>query len=313
MKYRLLGSTGLEVSVIGLGTAKFGASAPAEDCKVTIKRCLDLGINFVDTAYVYCNGMSEEIIGRTLAENGRRDEMVLCTKIQPMHNDRPTILAQAEESLRRLRTDRIDLLLLHRPNPDIPIEESLTALTELVQLGKVRFIGSSGFKAWQIMQALHASEQHGLEAFCVESSVYSLLCRHQEADLIPMLRTYGLGLTVWSPLGAGILTDQYTRDNPPGHMNLIEAQWAVIDKVREFAGHYGCTASQLAFAWVLAQPGVSLALAGVRTPDQIIDNAGAVDITIAAEDLEALDNVAPPGWTSQLQWLGLEFSRPSAS
>ncbi len=308
MKYRKLGSTDLDVSIIGLGGAKFGKAAPEEDCKKIISRCLDLGINFIDTAYAY--GRSEEIIGSILAENGRRDEMILCTKIQPMKNDRESILTQAEESLKRLQTDRIDVLLLHRPNPDIPIEESLEALTTLVKEGKVRYIGSSGFKAWQLMQALQASAQNDFAAFCMESSVYSLICRHQEIDLIPMLRTYGIGLTVWSPLGAGVLTDRYTRENPPAHMDLTDQQWAVIEKLRGISQKYGCTASQLAFAWVIARPGVSLAIAGVRAPEQIVDNAGAAEVDIEQKDLDLLDEAAPPGFTSHAGWYGLEFSRP---
>ena len=308
MKYRQLGQTGVEVSVVSLGAAKFGKAADENACVRIIDRALDLGINFVDTAYAY--GRSDRIIGRALARGDKRDRMLICTKIQPMANDRDTILRQAEESLERLRTDRIDLLLLHRPNPDIPIEESLGALDELVRAGKVRWIGTSGFKAWQLMQALWTSEKQGLASFACESSVYSLLCRHPEVDLIPMLRTYGIGLSVWSPLGAGVLTDRYTRDTPPAHADLTDREWRVIDTLRTIAAGHGCTASQAAFAWLIDRPGVTTVLAGVRTPEQLVDNAGAADVTLTDEDRQQLDAVAPPGMTYRERWLGMQFSRP---
>lgn len=308
MDYRIIGSTECRVSVIGLGTAKFGKAASERECAAIIDRAIDLGITFVDTAHVY--GDSEAIIGRALAGGGKRRKMVLCTKIAPMANDRASIVGQAEESLRRLRTDCIDVLLLHRPNPDIPIEESLEALTGLVRAGKVRYIGGSGYKAWQLMEALWRAADSGYEPFVIESSVYSLLCRHLEVELLPMLRTYGVGLSVWSPLGAGVLTDRYTRENPPGHMQLTDAEWTVIDTVRDMAGERGCSASQLAMAWCLAQPGVTTVLAGVRTAAQLVDNAGAVGVTLSAEDCERLNAVAVPGITTRPDWLGMQFSRP---
>jgi aryl-alcohol dehydrogenase-like predicted oxidoreductase len=262
----------------------------------------------LDTAHAY--GRSEEIIGRALAESGRREEMVICTKIQPMANDRATILSQAETSLRRLRTDYIDVLLLHRPNPGIPIDESLRALDDLVTCGKVRYIGSSGFKAWQIMEALWCARQLGLRRFVCESGVYNLLCRRPEDELLPMLRTYGVGMTAWSPLGAGVLTDRYSRGNPPEHTDLSDREWQVLEYVQDMARRKGCTASQLALAWVASRPGVTSAIAGPRTLEQMQDNLGALQVHFADEELEGLDEVAPPGWCARRHWIGARFGRP---
>ena len=216
MQYRYLGHSGLKVSALCLGTVKFGNPAPDEECCRMVDMALDAGINFVDTAHVY--GRSEEIIGEALRRNSKRNQVILATKIQPMANDRRTIIAQTETSLRRLRTDTIDLMQLHRPNPQIPIEETLRALDDLIQAGKIRYIGTSSFKAWQIMEALWAAKELGLNRFVSEQSVYSLLCRRIEDELVPMAQTYGIGLMLWSPLGAGVLTGKYSRDQPPAHM-----------------------------------------------------------------------------------------------
>ena len=213
MEYRSLGRTGLKVSALCLGAGKFGGAAPEADCARIIDRALDAGINFIDTAYVY--GESEAIIGRALKASGRRGEMLIATKIQPMANDRSTIIAQCTESLRRLQTDVIDLLMLHRPNPDIPIDESLRALDDLVRAGKVRYIGTSAFKGWQIVESIYVARELGLNRFVSEQSVYSLLARGIEVEVIPACRTYGVGLMLWSPLGAGVLTDRYSRAGAP--------------------------------------------------------------------------------------------------
>ena len=308
MEYRSLGRTGLEVSTLCLGTVKFGKATPEDECRAILESAIDAGINFIDTAYVY--GNSEAIIGKTLERSGQRDAVYIATKIQPMANDRHTIVRQCEESLRRLRTDVIDLLQLHRPNPDIPIDESLRALDDLIRAGKVRHIGTSGFKAWQILEGLWVAKELGLGRFVSEQSVYSLLARGIEVEVVPMCITYGVGLMLWSPLGGGVLTDRYTRENPPDHVELSEQEWRVIEKVRELARARGCTASQFALAWCLAQPGVTCPIAGPRTLEQLEDNLGALDVEITDEDREALDEVAPPGWTSRRRWLGLKFGRP---
>ena len=293
---------------MGLGTVKFGNGTADAECAEILTEALDAGVSLIDTAHVY--GRSEEIIGEALASSGRRDEAFLCTKIQPMANDRATIVAQAEESLRRLRTDRIDLLLLHRPNPAIPIEESLEAMDELVRSGKVRHVGTSGFKSWQILEGLWRSAERWLAAFACESAVYSLLCRHAEVELLPMCRTYGVGVTVWSPLGAGVLTDRYRRESSPPSVELSEREWAVIDTVRAVARAGGWTASQVALAWCLGRPGVTSVLAGPRTAEQLRDNLGALEVSLGAAELLRLDEVAPPGWTARTQWFGMKFGGP---
>ncbi len=259
MEYRSLGRTGLKVSALCLGAGKFGGAAPEADCARIIDRALDAGINFIDTAYVY--GESEAIIGRALKASGRRGEMLIATKIQPMANDRSTIIAQCTESLRRLQTDVIDLLMLHRPNPDIPIDESLRALDDLVRAGKVRYIGTSAFKGWQIVESIYVARELGLNRFVSEQSVYSLLARGIEVEVIPACRTYGVGLMLWSPLGAGVLTDRYSRAgrsgraNPPKHVELSEREWRVVEAVQAMAREKGCTASQLAAGLVPAPAG----------------------------------------------------------
>jgi len=309
MEYRSLGRTGLKVSVLCLGTGKFGPKTPeAESCRI-VDRAIDAGINFIDTARGY---ESEPIVGRSLERNGRRDDVVVCTKITPTRNDRASVLRLCEESLRALRTDYIDVLLLHRPNPDIPIDETLRALDDLVRAGKVRYVGTSGFKAWQILEGLWASRELGLNRFAVEQSVYSLLARAIEVEVIPMCRTYGVGLMAWSPLGAGVLQDRYTRENPPGYVELGESEWHVLEAAQAMAREKGCTTTQLAMAWCMRRPGITCPIAGPSRLEQLEDDLGALDVEFTDEDLGRLDQVAPPGWTARERWLGLQFGRPHA-
>ena len=308
MKYRTLGRSGLKVSEISLGTVKFGAPVTDPECCRILDTAIDAGINLIDTAFVY--GRSEEIIGAALRQNGKRDSVYLATKITPMQNDRNSILTQCNQSLSRLKTDHIDLLQLHRPSPDIPMEETLRALAELIRAGKVRYIGTSSYKAWQIMEALHLSRELGLHRFVSEQSVYSLLSRRIEDELMPLAQTYGIGLLLWSPLGAGTLTNKYSRENPPRHIQLTDEAWKVIATVRQLADKKGCTPSQLAFAWCLAQPGVTSPIAGPSSTGQLLDNLGALSVVLEKEDLDLLDTVAPRGWSARREWIDAEFSRP---
>lgn len=310
MLYRNLGHHGPKVSALCLGTVKFGQATPPEECFRILDCAIDHGINIIDTAFVY--GDSEEIIGRGLARSGNREKVLLATKIQPGRNDRKTILEQSEISLRRLQTDVIDLLQLHRPSPDIPLEETLGALDHLIRQGKVRFIGTSGFKAWQIEEALWVARELGLHRVVSEQAVYSLLCRYIEVELVPLVQTQGLGLLLWSPLGAGVLTGRYRRDFPPQHMNLSDAAWGVLETVTRLATAKGCTPSQLALAWGLHRPGVTCPIAGPRTVEQLVDNLGALKVQLDDQERQTLDKVAPPGWCESVAWLGMEFSRPSA-
>jgi aryl-alcohol dehydrogenase-like predicted oxidoreductase len=309
VEYRSLGRTGLKVSVLCLGTVKFGRKTNEKDAFRIIDRALDAGINFIDTARAYD---SEPVVGRALERNGRRGDVVICTKITPMANDRASIARICEESLSRLRTDCIDVLLLHRPNPEIPIEESLRGLDDLVRAGKVRYIGTSGFKAWQILEGLQVARDLGLSSLVTEQAVYSLLCRWPEIGLIPMCRSYGVGLMLWSPLGAGVLTDAFSRGSPPGHVDLSEREWQVLETAQGMAREKGCTTSQLALAWCLAQPGVTCPIAGPSRLDQLEDDLGALDIELTQADLDRLDEVSPPGWTARQGWFGWKFGRPSS-
>jgi len=296
------------VSELCLGTVKYGAPVPDAGCARILDAAIDAGINLIDTAVVY--GRSEEIIGNALRQSGKRDAVFLATKIAPMQNDRMTVIRQCEQSLARLKTDRLDLLQLHRPSCEIPIDETLRALDDLIRAGKVRYIGSSGFKAWQIMESLWVASESGLNRFACEQSVYSLLCRRIEDELVPMAQTYGIGLLLWSPLGAGTLTARYTRDNPPRHIRLDGNAWNVIDTVRQLADEKGCSPSQLALAWCLAQPGVTSAIAGPSSAEQLADNLGALSVELSQDDLDRLDAVAPRGWSATREWIGAEFSRP---
>ncbi len=311
MEYRNLGRTGVKVSALCLGTVKFSGKTDEAEANRILGRAMEAGINFLDTAHVYGAGEGERIIGRYLAESGRRDGVVITTKIQPQANDRRTILAQARESLRRLQTDRIDLLLLHRPSPDLALDETLRALDDLVRAGDVLYIGTSGFRSWQILESLWASRELGLARVVCEQAVYSLLARWIEQELVPMARTYGLGLMVWSPLGAGLLTERYTRENPPAHAEVTEPMWAVLETLRRLAREKGCTASQLALAWCLAQPGITCPIAGPSSARQLEDNLGALDVEVTDADRAALDAVAPPGSCFRQDWLGLPFGLPS--
>ncbi|MFW6335780.1 MAG: aldo/keto reductase, partial [Phycisphaeraceae bacterium] len=235
MEYRYLGRTGVRVSPLCLGTMMFGGRTDLEDsCKI-IDRAIDAGINFLDTANVYVNGRSEEVTGEAIKRNGLRDHLFLATKchgnmfkagddadertkkiaeLNPNRwgNSRRQIISECERSLRRLQTDYIDLLQMHRPHPDCAIDETMRALDDLVSSGKVRYVGCSTFAAWQVVESLWVSEKLGLNRFVTEQPPYHLLDRRIERELVPMCRTYGFGVIPWSPLAGGFLTGKYRRD-----------------------------------------------------------------------------------------------------
>lgn len=315
MEYRNLGRTGVKVSPLCLGCMLFGGrTAEAEAIRI-IDRALDAGINFIDTANVYNRGRSEEVVGKALKQNGKRDRVVLATKVHgrmadddpnAWGNSRRHIIQQCEASLRRLQTDYIDLYQIHRPSSDVPIDETLRALDDLIRAGKVRYIGTSTFAAWQVVESLWVSKELGLNRFVTEQPPYHLLDRSIERELIPMARTYGLGIIPWSPLAGGFLTGKYDRDRQPpegsryeqhpARDNMFSDQaFAVLAVVKELAAAKGCTPSQLALAWVVQQPGVTSPIIGPRTLEQLEDNLGALQVTITDEDRARLDKVAPPG------------------
>ena len=318
MEFRPLGRTGVQVSSICLGCMMFGGRTDQATTNEIIAQALDGGVNFLDTANVYNLGRSEEATGVALKTLGARDRVVLATKVHgAMDAEDPNmqgtsrrhIIQQCEASLRRLGTDYIDLYQLHRPRPGIAIDETLRALDDLVTSGKVRYIGSSTFAAWQVVEALWASKEYGLNRFVTEQPPYNLLDRRIERELIPMAQTYGIGLIPWSPLGGGLLTGKYSRNEPPpadsrfgqgGLRAQQKARWVdsvfdVVDALAPIAREKGCTLAQLALAWCEQQPGVASAIIGPRTAGQLQDNLGAAAVTISDEDRARIDAIVPPG------------------
>lgn len=314
MEYRNLGRTGVKVSELGLGTMMFGRSTSEADSLPIIAHALDQGINFVDTANAYAAGDSERIVGKALAASGRRDRIVLATKaFLPQDPDDPNarglsrrhLLAACEKSLERLGTEWIDLYQLHRAQADVPIDETLRALDDLIRAGKVRYIGTSMFPAWKIVESLWAAKELGLNRFVCEQSTYHLLDRTAEREVLPAAQTYGLGVIPWGPLCGGLLTGKYRRDDlkadgrwQGGKDNfgrpVTERAFDVIEAVVELARDKGCSPSQLALAWNAAQPGVTAPIIGPRTLEQLVDNLGAVDVELSPEDFARIDAVAPP-------------------
>jgi len=314
--YRNLGRTGVKVSPLCLGCMNFGGKTDEAQSAQIIDRALDAGINFLDTANVYHRGDSEEAVGKALEQNRRRDHVILATKVHgPMAKDEPNaggnhrrhILRQCEASLRRLQTDWIDLYQIHRPQSDIPLDETLRALDDLIRSGKVRYIGSSTFAAWQLVESLWIARELGLNRFVTEQPPYHLLDRRIERELIPMAQTYGFALIPWSPLAGGFLTGKYRRgEQPPSDARLqrknerteallSDAGFDVLEKAEQFASEKGCTVSQLALAWCMGQPGITSPIIGPRTLEQLDDNLGAMDVALSDEDRQHLDEVAPPG------------------
>lgn len=317
MDYRPLGRTGIRVSPLCLGAMMFGGKTSPADSAAIIDRALDAGINFIDTANVYNQGRSEEAVGEALQRNGRRSQVILATKVHgrmgddpnAMGNTRRHIIEQCEASLRRLKTDWIDLYQVHRPQPDVPIDETLRALDDLVRSGKVRYIGSSTFAAWQLVESLWVAKEYELERFVCEQPPYNLLDRRIERELLPMAQAYGFGIIPWSPLAGGLLTGKYRRNAPPPEdsryanldanplyrRRMNDAIWDVIEPLESLAREKGTTISRLALAWCIHQPGVTSPIIGPRTMEQLEDNLGALEVTITDEDRKAIDRIIPPG------------------
>jgi len=315
--YRPLGRTGIRVSPLCLGAMMFGGKTSPADSAAIIDRALDAGINFIDTANVYNQGRSEEAVGEALQRNGRRSQVILATKVHgrmgddpnAMGNTRRHIIEQCEASLRRLKTDWIDLYQVHRPQPDVPIDETLRALDDLVRSGKVRYIGSSTFAAWQLVESLWVAKEYGLERFVCEQPPYNLLDRRIERELLPMAQAYGFGIIPWSPLAGGLLTGKYRRNAPPPEdsryanldanplyrRRMNDAIWDVVEPLDTLAQEKGTTLSRLALAWCIHQPGVTSPIIGPRTMEQLEDNLGALEVTITDEDRKAIDRIIPPG------------------
>ena len=315
MDYRLLGRTGVKVAPLCLGTDNFANPTPEDESVAIINRALDAGINLIDTSNSYAKGESERIIGRTLKENGRRHDIILATKAHyptgPGPNDRGNsrlhLMKACEDSLRRLQTDHIDLYQLHRPSFELPIDETLSALTDLVRQGKVRYIGSSTAPAWKVMEAILTSELKGYVRFVTEQPPYNLLDRRIENELVPMCRTHGLGILPWSPLAMGMLVgryadaEKYPAGSRAGLRGGIYAERVTargIEVGNEFvklAQEVGISAAQLAVLWVKDQPGVTAPLIGPRTLEQLAHYLPVLEMTLGDDVRAACDALVPPG------------------
>ncbi|MFI7150739.1 aldo/keto reductase [Nonomuraea sp. NPDC050022] len=318
MRYRTLGGTGIEVSVHCLGAMMFGAvgNKDRDDCVRIIHTALDRGINFIDTADMYSAGESEEIVGKAL--EGRRDDVVLATKVHfPMGegrnrsgNSRRWIVKEVEESLRRLRTDWIDLYQVHRPDHTTDIEETLSALTDLVRAGKIRAFGCSTFPADEIVEAYHVAERRGLQRFRTEQPPYSLLARGIEASVLPVCQRFGMGVLTWSPLASGFLSGRYRKgqaiDLTTGRASLTPARFDpsipgnvakfdAVEELAEVADGLGCSLPELAVAFCAAHPGVTSVITGPRTMEQLESLLKGASLTLDDAVLDRIDEIVPPG------------------
>ncbi|SFC43044.1 aldo/keto reductase [Streptomyces aidingensis] len=311
MKYRTLGRTGIKVSPYCLGAMMFGAIGnPDHDDSVRIiHRALDAGINFIDTADAYSRGESEEIVGKAL--KGRRDTVVLATKAHlPMGEDpnqqgnsRRWLVRALEDSLRRLGTDHVDLFQIHRPAPDTDVEETLSALTDLMRAGKVRAIGSSTFPASEIVEAQWVAERRGLARFRTEQPPYSILDRGIEREVLPVCERYGMGTLVWSPLAGGMLTGRYRKGRPTdshragygfAHMT-DERRLDAVERLIPLADKARIPLTHLAMAFAVAHPGVTSAIIGPRTMAHLDDLLAGAGTTLTDDILDEIDAIVPPG------------------
>ncbi|HEY6029305.1 MAG TPA: aldo/keto reductase [Gaiellaceae bacterium] len=317
MEYRALGRTGVEVSPLCLGAMMFGAwGNPDHDESIRIvHRALDAGINFVDTADVYSQGESEEIVGKAL--QGRRDQVVLATKFHGRMGEGPNrsgnsrrwIVQEVEASLRRLQTDWIDLYQVHRPEPGTDVDETLGALSDLVHQGKIRYLGSSTFPAHEIVEAQWVAERRGRERFVCEQPPYSLLVRGIEADVLPVCERYGMGVIPWSPLAGGWLSGRWRKGQEPPDSTRAQriparydlsrpenqAKLEAADALARLAEEAGMSLIHLALAFVIRHPAVTAAIVGPRTMEQLESQLGAVDVHLDDGVLDRIDEIVQPG------------------
>ena len=334
MRHHPLGRTGLFVSELCLGTMTFGGTEgmwakigelQQDDAERLVGQALDAGINFIDTADVYAGGASEQITGQALRNlKIARDKVVVATKVFGETGSGPNargltrshILDGVKASLKRLQLDHIDLYQVHGFDPATPIEETLSALDQLVRHGHVRYIGVSNWAAWQIAKALGISERLGLARFASLQAYYTVAGRDLERDIVPMLRSENVGLMVWSPLAGGVLSGKYGReqqaeagsrrvafDFPP--VNKDRA-WDCIDAMRPIAQAHGVSVAQVALGWLLHQPQVTSVIVGAKRPEQLTDNLAAAEVSLSADELKSLDAVSClpaeyPGWMFERQ------------
>jgi aryl-alcohol dehydrogenase-like predicted oxidoreductase len=333
MKYNLLGNTGLKVSELCLGTMTFGGKGmwtaigtlPQQGVDELVKQAVDAGINFIDTANIYSEGLSEELTGKAIRNLGlNRDDLIIATKVRGKMGDGPNqigltrkhILTQVEASLKRLNTDYIDLYQIHGYDALTPLEDTIATLDTLVQSGKVRYIGCSNLTAWQLMKSLGYSQYNHKSKFVSLQAYYTIAGRDLEREIVPLLQDQKVGLMVWSPLAGGFLSGKYTRngemeqgsrrvtfDFPPINK---EKAYDIIDELQVIAKEKNCSVAQLALAWLLHQKAVTTVIIGAKRPDQLQDNLKAIDVTFTEDELKKLDAVSKlpaeyPGWMLERQ------------
>ncbi len=315
MEYRSLGRTGVKVAPLCLGTFNFGNPTPEDDAARMVGMALDAGINMLDTADSYTAGESERMIGRILSANGRRNEVFLATKVFYAVGQGPNdagvsrlhIMRACEAALRRLQTDTIDLYQLHRPSFDVPVDETLGALTDLVRQGKVRYIGCSTHPAWKVMEALMVSEVKGYARYVSEQPPYNLLDRRIENELVPLCQTHGVGIFPWAPLAQGVLAGRYadaadfpaeSRAARRGGIYAERVTARGVEVGRAFAGlaqGFGLPPAQLALLWVKEQPSITAPIFGPRTSQQLEEVLPILDMRLSDEMRAACDALVPPG------------------
>ncbi|MQY67546.1 MAG: aldo/keto reductase, partial [Dehalococcoidia bacterium] len=320
MKMRFLGKTGIKVSELCFGTMTFGGRSffkyvgqlGQKEANTLVDMSLEAGINFFDTADVYSQGLSEEMLGKALGK--RRKGIILATKVRgkmgPGPNDvglsRHHIIEACNASLKRLGTDYIDLYQVHNFDPDTPQEETMRALDDLVRQGKVRYIGCSNYSGWQLMKAMAISNKRGWERFVTLQALYSLLARDLENEMVPLCLDQGMGILVWSPLSGGFLSGKYRRGKPkpkgtrltapqPRFLQLDEEKgFDIVEELDKIAKAHNATVAQAALNYLLAKEGVSSVIIGARTPEQLADNLKTTDWEMSVEEVSRLDEMSQP-------------------
>ena len=314
MQYRQLGKAGVRVSPVCLGTMMFGGPTNETDSIEIIHKAYDRGINFIDTADMYSRGGSEEIVGKAIAD--RREQIVLATKGRQVMGDGPNdqgasrfhLMHALDDSLRRMKTDYIDLYYVHTPDYDTPIEETLRCLDDMVRSGKVRYLACSNFRAWRLCEALWTSDKFNLNAFCCVQPLYNIMNRDIEVELLPLCQEHGIGVVNYSPLARGILTGKYQPgEKPPegsrasrGDKRMQQAEWreSSLEIAQQIKGHCdkkGVSMTQFSLAWCLANPILTSVIIGPRTMQQYDDNIGFLDVEITADDEAFIDSLVPVG------------------
>jgi aryl-alcohol dehydrogenase-like predicted oxidoreductase len=316
MEYRYLGRTGLKVSELCLGTMTFGRETDEQVSTAVLDRFVEAGGSFLDTANVYAEGRSEEIVGRWIEARGCRDDLIVATKVRFATGQGPNdvglsrkhVLRAVEAGLARLRLDHVDLLQIHTWDPGTPLEETLGTFDQLVRAGRVRYVGASNLAGWQLERAALTAEARGWEPFCSLQPQYNLLTRGIEWEVLPVVRERGLGVIPWGPLAGGWLTGKHTREGGPAAGSRVagaqrnmsefwdkragERTWAILDAVRDVALHRGVSMSQVALNWVRARPEVTAPILGARTLEQFQDNLACLDWRLSEEELARLSEVS---------------------